>query len=179
MAPVLDFQEIKAANPIEQVAAQLGLNLKKAGNQLRGSCPSGADGDRKFVVTPAKGLFYSFALQKGGDVLALVELVNGCTTKEAAEYLLGDTPPQEKPKGTSKKSNGSERGFKPLDYLIFDHEAVEVLGFSAEDAERFGIGFCPRGIYKGQVAIPIRLEDGTLAGYVGAEEIQLPPQWSA
>ena len=31
---------------------------------------------------------------------------------------------------------------------------------------------------KGLVVIPIRLEDGTLAGYVGVTEIErLPPNW--
>lgn len=172
---LLDFDQIKENNPIEQVAEQLGLTLKKAGNQLRGQCPSGAEGDRKFVITPSKQLWYSFALGKGGDVLALVQLVNGGSAKEAAQFLNGDTAPQEKPKGLSKQ--GAERGFRPLDYLEHDHPAVEALGFDAEVAEQLGVGYAPRGMLKGKIAVPIRLSDGTLAGYIGTEEAVLPPKW--
>jgi DNA primase len=177
--PTLDFQEIKAANPIEKVAKTLGLELKKSGHQLRGQCPSGAEGDRKFVITPSKGLWYSFALQKGGDVLALVQLVNDCSAKEAAQFLAGDTSPLEKTKKSSpEKSSGSERGFKPLDYLEPDHEAVDAVGFPPDVADAVGIGHAPRGILRGQVAVPIRLPCGQLIGYVGITEATLPPKWS-
>ena len=30
---------------------------------------------------------------------------------------------------------------------------------------------------RGFVAVPIRLEDGTLAGYIGITEATLPPRW--
>ncbi|SEN54170.1 CHC2 zinc finger [Roseovarius tolerans] len=175
---LLDFEQIKQDHPIEQVAERLGLTLKKSGAQLRGRCPSGEEGDRKFVITPAKGVWYSFALGKGGDVLALVQLVNDCSVKEAAQFLVGDTAPLEKPKGQSKKSAEARGGFRALDYLEPDHPAVETLGFDPETAEALGVGFAPRGILKGKVAIPIRTKTGQLAGYVGAEELQLPPKWS-
>lgn len=176
----VDFAEVKAANPIEGVAERLGLELKKSGNQLRGSCPSGEGGERAFVITPSKGVWYSFALERGGDVLALVELVNGCTTKEAAQFLTG-TVPLEKP--NDRKSKGrpkeeAERGFRPLDYLAPDHAAVEALGIGPNDAEQLGIGYAPRGILRGTIAVPIRTEDGTLAGYIGITEATLPPKWN-
>ena len=174
---LLDFEQIKQDNPIEKVAEILGLELKKSGAQLRGPCPSGEDGDRKFVITPTKGVWYSFALSKGGDVLALVQLVNDCSVKEAAQFLDGDAEPLEKAKKPSPKK-GSERGFAPLDYLEPDHPAVETLGFDLVTAEALGIGFARRGILKGKVAIPIRTDTGQLAGYVGAEELLLPPKWA-
>ncbi len=174
---LLDFEQIKQDHPIEQVAERLGLNLKKSGAQLRGPCPSGEEGDRKFVITPAKGVWYSFALGKGGDVLALVQLVNDCSVKEAAQFLVGDTPPLEKPKGQSKKGAEARGGFRALDYLEYDHPAVETLGFDPEIAEQLGLGYAPRGVLKGKVAIPIRTEGGILAGYIGIEEAQLPPKW--
>jgi hypothetical protein len=34
-----------------------------------------------------------------------------------------------------------------------------------------------RGIMRGHVAVPIRLQDGTLAGYIGITEAKLPPRW--
>jgi hypothetical protein len=30
---------------------------------------------------------------------------------------------------------------------------------------------------KGTIAVPIRLEDGTLVGYIGIEDARLPPKW--
>ncbi len=174
-----DFQEIKANHPIEEVAQRLGLTLKKNGHQLRGPCFSGAEGDRKFVITPEKGLWYSFALNEGGDVIKLVQLVNDLTPKAAADWICGSTEPEKKPVVASSQEKSEARGgFRPLAYLEPDHPAVEALGFDAETAKRLGIGHAPRGILKGLVAVPVRLEDGTLSGYLGLSEIEkLPPQW--
>lgn len=169
----IDFEEVKAANPIGDVAERLGLELKKSGYQLRGPCPSGEGGERALVITPNKGVWYSFALERGGDVLALVQLVNNCSTKEAAEFLSGTVPLEKrKPPQQSK----GERGFRPLDYLQPDHAAVEALGLD-EIAETIGLGYAPRGIMKGKVAVPIRTDDGTLIGYIGIEEATVPPRW--
>ena len=171
-----DFEQIKADNPIEQVAEKLGLTLKKANNQLRGECPSGEGGDRALVITPHKGLWYSFGLKRGGDCLALVELVNNCSTKEAATFLSG-TAPLEKSKSSPKKTE-ARGGFRPLEYLEPDHPAVEALGMEPDTAEALGMGYAPRGILKGTVAVPIRTDTGQLAGYVGITEATLPPKWN-
>lgn len=174
----IDFEEVKAANPIAEVAERLGLALKKSGQQLRGPCPSGEGGERGLVITPAKAVWYSFGLQQGGDVLALVELVNECSTKEAAQFLAGNTVPLEKRTTLHSKESAAERGFRPLDYLEPDHPAVEALGMEAEDALALGVGYAPRGVLRGFVAVPIRLEDGTLSGYIGITEAKLPPRWN-
>lgn len=165
----LDFDEIKAANKIDDVAQLLGLELKKSGNALRGKCPvCESSGDRNLAVTPSKGVFYCFSDQKGGDVLALVAHIRDCSVKEAAQWLSGDKPAKEK-KG--------DKGFKALDYLVHDHEAVVALGFEPDDAERLGIGYAPRGVLRGTVAVPVRLQDGTLSGYLGIQDATLPPSW--
>lgn len=175
-----DFQEIKANYPIEDVADRLGLNLKKLKNgQLRGECFSGAEGDRKLVITPAKNLWYSFALNEGGDVIRLVALARDITPKEAAAWICGSSEPEKKPSaGSSSKGGEARGGFTALTYLEPNHEAVEALGFDPEVAEALGIGFAPRGVLKGTVAVPIRKEDGTIAGYIGLTEIEKqPPKW--
>lgn len=179
MSTFIDFEAVKADNPIDQVAKRLGLELKKTGNQLRGPCPSGDGGERAFVITPSKGVWYSFGLQEGGDVLALVELLNGCSTKEAAHFLAGETVPLERRETRQSKQSAPERGFRPLDYLEADHPAVEALGMEADDAEALGIGYAPRGVLRGTVAVPVRLEDGTLSGYIGITEAKLPPKWES
>ncbi|MFG6542647.1 CHC2 zinc finger domain-containing protein [Sulfitobacter sp. M22298] len=176
MAYNLDFEEIKKQHPIESVADRLGLELKKNGQQLRGQCFSGAEGERKLVITPAKGLWYSFALNEGGDVIKLVSLVNKVSPKEAAAWIAGETVPEKKPVTASSQERG-ERGFSPLTYLEPDHPAVEALGIEPEDAEQIGCGFAPRGTMKGTVAVPIRTDTGRLIGYLGITEAVLPKTW--
>lgn len=167
----LDFSEIKAANPISEVVERLGLNMNKSGASLRGKCPvCESGGDRNLVVTPEKNVYFCFADGKGGDVLQLVSHVKRIGVKEAAQWLSGPSSAKEKEKGEKPTA-----GFTPLDYLESDHEAVIALGFEPADADRIGIGFAKRGIMKGLVAVPIRLTDGRLCGYIGISEAKLPP----
>lgn len=165
----LDFHQIKEDNPIESVIDKLELKLTRRGKQYRGTCPSCNGSERALVVTPEKG-FYCFDAKSGGDVLQLVAHINGCDVKEAAMWL-SEAEPEEK-----KKAAPSE-GFKPLDYPEADHEAVIALGFETQDAVRIGIGYAKRGLMRGNIAIPVRLSDGKLIGYVGVQEAVLPNSW--
>jgi len=167
---MLDFARIKQEHSLESVAERLGLQLKKHGNALRGPCPSGQGDDRAFVLTPGKG-WYSFAAQKGGDVIALVSFARGCSAKEAAAWIAGNQPEK------STKAEPQTDGFKALEYLQPEHEAVVAIGFPEDVAKAVGIGFAPRGIMRGKVAIPIRLPNGTLIGYCGVEDATLPSEW--
>jgi hypothetical protein len=171
---MLDFDDIKARFPIDEVAQRLGIELTKSGASMRGKCPvCESTGDRNLAVTPVKGVYYCFTHGKGGDSIALVSHTLGLGAKESAQWILGVTTAKEKP-----KEEKPAEGFKPLDYLVYDHEAVIALGFDPDTAERLGIGFCPRGIYKGKVAIPVRLANGKLCGYVATTDCQLPPKWT-
>lgn len=166
----LDFQAIKDEIPIEDAVKRLGLDLTKKNNQLRGECPTCKEGgDRALCVTPSKNAFYCFGGKSGGDVIELVAHIQGCGAKEAAQFLMGSVP--------KEKKKEAERGFKPLDYLDPDHEAVTAVGFDPEDAKSLGVGYAPRGVLRGTVAVPVRLEDGTLAGYLGVTEATLPGSW--
>lgn len=182
--PFIPFDELKRSFTIEQVAGLLGLTLKRSGDQLRGECPAcGSGGPRTLVVTPRKvnkdgshGAYYCWAEHKGGDLIQLVAHVRKTDPKGAAAWLTrdsrdSDTVPD---RGTVPRTDG-ERGFKPLDYLEPEHEAVtEGIGFSVEIAKELGIGFAPKGVLRGTVAVPIRDETGVLRGYIGITEATLP-----
>lgn len=157
------------------MAERLGIKLTARGQQLRGKCPSGEGDDRSLAVTPAKRVWYSFAAEKGGDCISLVAFVRNCTPKEAAAWIVGD---QANEPEKSSREEAAVSGFKPLDYLQPDHEAVAALGIEPEDARRIGCGYAPRGILRGKVAWPVRLPDGTLVGYIGVTECALPPRWN-
>lgn len=178
MPKFLDFEEIKTRFSLFAVAEMLNLALTKKGNQLRGACPAcEGSNDRALVVTDGRGA-YCFHAKEGGDQIWLASHIKGVPPREAAEWLSGDIPERTKEKKPEKKPEASEvKGFKELDYLQSDHEAVIAVGFDPEDARRLGVGYCPRGVLRGTVAIPVRMSDGTLVGYIGVTEATLPASW--
>jgi hypothetical protein len=174
--PYVDFADIKTRLTIEKVAELLGLQLKQSNNALRGPCPVCASGgDRAIVITPAKGVFFCFAAREGGDLIALAAHIRKVDVKDAAAWLDGGTVPSKKEGSGNQVPPKGNSSLEPLAYLEHEHVAVEALGFAAEDAKALGIGYCPKGIMRGTVAVPVRLEDGTLAGYIGITEAKLPP----
>lgn len=187
----VDFSELKQKLKIEDVAAWLNLEMKVSGNQLRGACPyCQTGGPRALAITPSKGSWYCFAGGKGGDVIGLTAHIHGTGQKEAAEELAGTflnrnfQTERNSPKGNVPQHSPQPRQeprsdvLEPLTYLEASHPAVEAVGLSAADAEALGIGYSPRGIMRGLVAVPVRLENGDLAGYIGLNEIaKLPPRW--
>ena len=136
-------------------------------------CASG--GDRAIVITPAKGVFFCFAAREGGDLIALAAHIRKVDVKDAAAWLDGGTVPSKKEGSGNQVPPKGNSSLEPLAYLEHEHVAVEALGFAAEDAKALGIGYCPKGIMRGTLAVPVRLEDGTLAGYIGITEAKLPP----
>lgn len=177
----VDFADVKKTVSIEAGLAKLGIKLHKAGSQLRGQCPiCDSKNERGFVVTPAKGLWYCFSEQAGGDVIQLTAAVRQVDVREAALWLIGGTVNSER--STVEQSTVTVRkdhaeGFQALDYLDPAHAAVQAVGFDPDTAAALGIGYAPKGLLRGTVAIPVRLEDGTLAGYVGITEAKLPPRF--
>lgn len=179
MSGYIDFEAVKSQVKIEDAVSMLGLELKEKNGQLRGPCPvCEKGGPRAFCVTPAKQKWFCFGCQTGGDVIQLAAHIRGEHQKDAAHFLMGTNHerPEEKSNNEGPKVS-SEDGFKPLDYLQPAHEAVGAIGFEAEDAERIGLGYAPRGVMRGMVAVPIRLSDGKLIGYIGIEEAVLPKEW--
>lgn len=171
-----DFDAIKDAHMPFDVAQRLKLPLKKEAAAYRCPCPSGKGDERSLVITPGKGRkgMYSHALKSAVSVIDLVSMVQGVDARAACAWLTGEADVPEK----SARSEPATKGFKELDYLEPEHEAVIALGLEPEDAERIGCGFAPRGVLKGTVAWPVRLSDGTLIGYIGLCDATMPPRWN-
>lgn len=175
-----DFERVKAEHPIEGVAERLGLTLKREGQSLRGPCPSGRGGDRSLVITPAKHVFFSQAVKKGGSVIDLVAFVRNCTPKEAAEWIEGKQVPVPEKSAIGGAPNGA---FKPVE-LVHDHPCLLISGIEATDAQRFGLGYREpvdgkKRAGEGHILVPV-YADGKLAGYVGCQEITwIPDRWRA
>ena len=163
--PYVDFAALKEAVDIEQVTNLLDLELKRSNNQLRGPCPTcQSGGDRALVVTPAKGMFYCFADKKGGDLIALAAHIRGEGMKDAATWLDNSLTVPER--SEAKETDNKKLRPLPLDH---EHELVAAVGFDPDAAANLGIGYCNKGLMRGQVAIPLRDETGQLLHYVGVD----------
>ena len=106
MPHAIDFTELKQRVTIERAADMLGIKTTRSGAQRRGTCPiCKAGGDRAFVITPAKGLYYCFGTcSKGGDAITMTANVRNCSLREAAEFLDGKSGTSAAPaKGDSSR----------------------------------------------------------------------------
>jgi len=170
--PFVDFEEVKRTVSFGQAIALLKLDMKHHGQQWRGPCPAcKSGGDRALVVTEGKGA-YCFAEGAGGDQIWLAAHILGKSVKDAAAFL-SQTTQQTVPSTVPQKEAPSE-GLQPLTHLEADHPATVAIGFDIETAKRYGIGYAPKGIMRGTVAIPLRDESGTLVAYIGVEDARLP-----
>lgn len=157
---MVSFASVKETVSLVEGVKRLGLTLTEKDGVLRGKCPAcNAGGERALVVTPHRG-FYCFNKKQGGDVIALVSHIKGIAVKDAAEWL-----------ATAPTGNGTIQpgGLKPLDYLDPTHEkSLAIVG--EETARIFEMGYAPKGIMRGSVAVPLHDPAGTLVAYVGIEE---------
>jgi DNA primase len=197
----LPFPAIKAAVTIEQVAEFSGIKWKRESTTLRAACPVHGGHERSLTVTPKKkddkgddGVYFCSASKEGGDRIALYAHIKGIKQYKAhldiaqafAPHLIDGEPHKEvptvpeEPEKVQKKEEGSspERGFRELPYLDPHHPSVQALGFPPEIAVALGLGYAPRGHHKQRVAVPMRLADGRLVGYISLEGgVLLPPKW--
>jgi hypothetical protein len=170
----VDFAKIKQSVSIEQVADMLGLKLSPNKDQLRGPCPITKSTDpRSFVITPSKGVFYSFKEGKGGDALTLVSKVRGCSIREAAEAIsahFGADKTDVSPQPAQQKEKEKKPGFDAERYLASldpAHASLEPVGVSPETLKAWKAGYSPSGVNRGRLALPIHGKDDSIVGYIG------------
>jgi hypothetical protein len=178
----INYRALKELYPIEVVAKDLGLKLNPENGQYRAPCPRcNIGGERALVITPAHGnvcgLFYDFQAKLGGDVLNLVAHIKDISLFQAAVWLQGEPKgaPQEQPKVA--ESLPEQRGMEPISHLDSTHPAVQRLNMDTKLAGMLGIGYAHKGLLRGTLAVPVRMSDGTLIGYIGINEAKAPKTW--
>lgn len=78
------------AIPILEVAEKLALGpFRREGSDHVSGCPQ-CGGTRRFAIHPRKGIFMCRNCNPGGDGIALVQFVRGCSFAEALEFLVGE-----------------------------------------------------------------------------------------
>ena len=93
MTAALDLEGLKARNPIFEIASRY-VRLTRQGARFAGPCPicGGSARNRRFEVDPAKNLWVCAVCGDGGDVIRLIERVEGCDFKAALNRLGGAEP---------------------------------------------------------------------------------------
>ncbi|NPU69990.1 DNA primase [Bradyrhizobium sp. 83012] len=84
-----EIDDIKARNPLAEVAGRY-VRLRKAGRRLVGPCPvcGGGKASQRFEIKDDDG-WVCAVCGTGGDVIRLVQLVEGCDFRSAVERLGG------------------------------------------------------------------------------------------
>jgi len=80
------------AVPIVDEIRRRGITLKRVGNELIGPCPKCGAGEDRFAVNTEKQVFNCRVCAVGGDVIKLVEHLDGVDFNAACEKLVGPRP---------------------------------------------------------------------------------------
>lgn len=82
-----DFlSDLRFRNPIEDVISQY-VDLKTAGNTMKGLCPFHNEKTASFTVYPSTASYYCFGCQNGGDVITFVRQIENLDYLEAVKLL--------------------------------------------------------------------------------------------
>ncbi|HZU12144.1 MAG TPA: CHC2 zinc finger domain-containing protein [Chloroflexota bacterium] len=87
----IDTDALKRDHPVEEVVERYGIELRDSGCALIGRCPFHEDGGRpNLYVYPITRSWYCYRCGIGGDVISLVERIEGVGFREAVTRLTGD-----------------------------------------------------------------------------------------
>jgi DNA primase len=175
------FAEVKRAVSLEAVLERYELlaSLTRKGMNLAGPCPfcKGSSG-RQFQVNLVKNAWYCFGCKEGGNILDFVAKKEEVSIRTAAlkldswfelglvakEKTHAEAPahPAEtraaSPEAPPAAKEALPTSNPPLAFTLKTldphHESLSSLGFSTETIERFGAGYCGKGLLKGRMAVP-------------------------
>ncbi|KOG90772.1 DNA primase [Streptomyces varsoviensis] len=157
-----DVKAVRDAVPIDAVVSEY-LQLRNAGGgNLKGLCPFHDEKSPSFQVSPAKGLFYCFGCQEGGDTVDFVMKIDHLSFAETIERLAGlagITLRYEEGGYTPGRQQGErirlvEAHRAAALYYVeqLDSPEAEIgrkflasRGFDQAAAQHFGVGYSPAG----------------------------------
>jgi hypothetical protein len=118
---------------IETVIARRGIKLQQVrkSNEFVGACPICAGTDR-FSINTKKQVFNCRGCGKGGNVIALVQHIDGADFAHAVEKLTGEPPPKTDDTTTAANvapgpHSAHARNMNPADYERRQHEKARWL----------------------------------------------------
>jgi DNA primase len=155
-----DIALVRERSGIDEVVGEY-LQLRGAtGGSLKGLCPFHDEKTPSFNVTPARGLWYCFSCNEGGDVIKFVQKIDNLGFTEAVERLAnragidlryeqgGHIPGQEQ----SQRRRLIEAHKAAAEFYTEQlgtpaakegRDFLASRGFELADARRFGVGYAP------------------------------------
>jgi hypothetical protein len=119
---------------IEDVVARRGIKLKRVGAERVGPCPKCGGTDR-FAINPAKGVFNCRVCGAAGDVISLVQFLDGGDFNSACTTLAGTPPPKANGKARDAASKQVVASFEYLDQNGGVAFAVDRIQFRKSDGD--------------------------------------------
>lgn len=184
----IDFRQLKETITLHQVIEHYSIQLtQKADGSLIGICPlhEGADNPTAFRISADGRAWHCFTRctePQGGNVLDFVMrkekvglrqagvmlsewfLVNNNHERNEAEAVapqMQDTEPKARPVNKPLDFDLSKRLKKDVPFL------TEQKQLTAKTIEKFGVGYCARGMHAGRIVIPVHDEQGRVVAYAG------------
>ncbi|MGV8969858.1 MAG: DNA primase [Microbacteriaceae bacterium] len=174
-----DIDEVRSRTNLADIVGDY-VSLKGAGaGSLKGLCPFHEERSPSFHVRPQVGFYHCFGCGEGGDVFTFLQKMDHVTFSEAVERLAArigyevhyEDGGQASDFGNRARllaANRSAEEFFIAQLATPDAEPGRAFlgsrGFDQSAAERFGIGFAPRGGVLGKYL--------TSLGYTEAEVVE-------
>jgi DNA primase len=155
-----DIALVRERSAIDEVVGEY-LQLRGAGGgSLKGLCPFHDERTPSFNVTPARGLWYCFSCNEGGDVIKFVQKIDNLGFTEALERLAnragidlryeqgGHIPGQEQSQRRRLIEAHKAAAAFYAEQLgtpaaLAGRDFLSSRGFELADARRFGVGYAP------------------------------------
>ena len=156
-----DLATVRERSRIEDVVGSYVTLRPGGGGALVGLCPFHDEKTPSFRVTPARGFYYCFGCNVGGDVIGFVQAINNCSFVEAVEFLADRVGVQLRytEGGGPRVEPGLRSRILEANRLAAEFFADQLTGpdavagrqflaergFDRDAAEHFGVGFAPLG----------------------------------
>lgn len=182
----IDFRTLKRQASFQVVLDRYGLSGHRTGRRHFILCPLHRESEASCLIDHARNRFHCFGCGADGSILDFIARLENCTIAEAAAILAqwcgvrtdcdlraladadaeaADTSGRDSvPAAAETARNEPLRSRLRLDP---SHPYLADRGLTPDIIERFGLGFCDRGIMRGRIAIPIHDESGQLVAYAG------------
>ncbi len=156
-----EVDQIKERLNIEEVVSSY-LTLKRAGTNLKGSCPFHNEKTPSFMVNPERQIFKCFGCGEGGDVFTFIEKIEGVDFYNALKILADKAGVTLKSRSVSRGKQEYKADHKTTLYdindlaarvyhkILQDHpkaknarDYLKLRGVSQAAIEKFQIGYAP------------------------------------
>jgi DNA primase len=155
--------DVREKARIDDVVGQYVTLRNAGGGSQKGLCPFHDEKTPSFNVSPTRQTWHCFGCGLGGDVISFLQQIDGLSFVESVERLAekyGVELKREEGDGREDRPRGPQRGkLIEANRVAQQYYAEQLMtpaaaqarqflterGFDGESAERFGIGFAPRG----------------------------------